>query len=145
MLLLWHKSRVCSCFCFRSGFFCFFKQKTAYEVRISDWSSNVCSSDLADGIRRRHRRDRRVDATARGPAASTGQGRHGRSRPGALRGEDGDRMRVVEGKRVSARVDIGGRRIITIKTHCIILAYVLYSVSIYHTFLSTTTHIDSPI
>src|SRR3546814_9158766 len=28
------------CFC------CFFKQKTAYEMRISDWSSDVCSSDL---------------------------------------------------------------------------------------------------
>src|SRR3546814_5558276 len=28
---------------------CFlFKQKTAYEMRISDWSSDVCSSDLAD-------------------------------------------------------------------------------------------------
>src|SRR3546814_19861748 len=32
---------VCSC-CF---FFFFFKQKTAYEMRISDWSSDVCSSD----------------------------------------------------------------------------------------------------
>src|SRR3546814_2148033 len=29
------------------GFFFFFKQKTAYEMRISDWSSDVCSSDLA--------------------------------------------------------------------------------------------------
>src|SRR3546814_7542863 len=29
-------------------FFFFFKQKTAYEMRISDWSSDVCSSDLAD-------------------------------------------------------------------------------------------------
>src|SRR3546814_4159541 len=28
--------------------FFFFKQKTAYEVRISDWSSDVCSSDLDD-------------------------------------------------------------------------------------------------
>src|SRR3546814_10490136 len=30
-------------------YFCFFffKQKTAYEMRISDWSSDVCSSDLA--------------------------------------------------------------------------------------------------
>src|SRR3546814_14847481 len=28
--------------------FFFFKQKTAYEMRISDWSSDVCSSDLAD-------------------------------------------------------------------------------------------------
>src|SRR3546814_5893859 len=26
--------------------FCLFKQKTAYEMRISDWSSDVCSSDL---------------------------------------------------------------------------------------------------
>src|SRR3546814_10866349 len=30
------------------GFF-FFKQKTAYEMRISDWSSDVCSSDFARG------------------------------------------------------------------------------------------------
>src|SRR3546814_4211355 len=29
-----------------STFFFFFKQKTAYELRISDWSSDVCSSDL---------------------------------------------------------------------------------------------------
>src|SRR3546814_9564794 len=32
-------------FCFL-WFFFFFKQKTAYEMRISDWSSDVCSSDL---------------------------------------------------------------------------------------------------
>src|SRR3546814_2139708 len=30
----------------RLFFFFFFKQKTAYEMRISDWSSDVCSSDL---------------------------------------------------------------------------------------------------
>src|SRR3546814_5837466 len=29
----------------------FFKQKTAYEMRISDWSSDVCSSDLQQAIR----------------------------------------------------------------------------------------------
>src|SRR3546814_9242452 len=29
--------------------FFFFKQKTAYEMRISDWSSDVCSSDLIGG------------------------------------------------------------------------------------------------
>src|SRR3546814_6783739 len=34
-------STVCSILCFF-----FFKQKTAYEMRISDWSSDVCSSDL---------------------------------------------------------------------------------------------------
>src|SRR3546814_1806604 len=31
--------------------FFFFKQKTAYEMRISDWSSDVCSSDLATKLR----------------------------------------------------------------------------------------------
>src|SRR3546814_6285911 len=41
----------------RSCVFCFFKQKTAYEMRISDWSSDVCSSDLAH-------------ASPRGPACS---------------------------------------------------------------------------
>src|SRR3546814_5396569 len=32
----------------RYRYFFFFKQKTAYEIRISDWSSDVCSSDLTD-------------------------------------------------------------------------------------------------
>src|SRR3546814_8742989 len=32
-------------------FFCFFNQKTAYEMRISDWSSDVCSSDLVHHLR----------------------------------------------------------------------------------------------
>src|SRR3546814_9078406 len=31
--------------------FFFFKQKTAYELRISDWSSDVCSSDLASAAK----------------------------------------------------------------------------------------------
>src|SRR3546814_18695685 len=43
-------SRVVSCF----HCICFFKQKTAYEMRISDWSSDVCSSDLvAQGLGQR--------------------------------------------------------------------------------------------
>src|SRR3546814_1846592 len=33
------------CRCVYWCFFFFFKQKTAYEMRISDWSSDVCSSD----------------------------------------------------------------------------------------------------
>src|SRR3546814_8154562 len=37
--------RVC-----RACFFFFFKQKTAYEMRISDWSSDVCSSDLLHAL-----------------------------------------------------------------------------------------------
>src|SRR3546814_8992815 len=36
--------------CFVLFFFFFFKQKTAYEMRISDWSSDVCSSDLGQRI-----------------------------------------------------------------------------------------------
>src|SRR3546814_10718213 len=39
------------CFCF----FFFFKQKTAYEMRISDWSSDVCSSDLQQRTAARQR------------------------------------------------------------------------------------------
>src|SRR3546814_10338020 len=36
---------ICACLSMWPSFF-FFKQKTAYEMRISDWSSDVCSSDL---------------------------------------------------------------------------------------------------
>src|SRR3546814_10448153 len=39
--------RVCGCVVLCIVFF--FKQKTAYEMRISDWSSDVCSSDLHVG------------------------------------------------------------------------------------------------
>src|SRR3546814_10894448 len=40
-----------------------FKQKTAYEMRISDWSSDVCSSDLSDGeCNDRNSQDPRSDA-----------------------------------------------------------------------------------
>src|SRR6184192_4455042 len=44
---------------FRFFFFFFFKQKTAYEMSIGDWSSDVCSSDLhvnheAEGIPSRY-------------------------------------------------------------------------------------------
>src|SRR3546814_6683255 len=41
--------------------FFFFKQKTAYEMRISDWSSDVCSSDL-----RRYRPARRTRLSGTG-------------------------------------------------------------------------------
>src|SRR3546814_3918986 len=41
-----------SIFCHVCFLFFFFKQKTAYELRISDWSSDVCSSDLLDPFHR---------------------------------------------------------------------------------------------
>src|SRR3546814_2089530 len=53
--------------------FFFFKQKTAYEMRISDWSSDVCSSDLLST---------RSEGGAR-PAASGGARRRRRPRAGA--------------------------------------------------------------
>src|SRR3546814_6080959 len=49
-----------SCFveilCLSVFLFFFFKQKTAYEMRISDWSSDVCSSDLGRLVPGRQRR-----------------------------------------------------------------------------------------
>src|SRR3546814_20756478 len=45
-------------------FFFFFKQKTAYEMRISDWSSDVCSSDLPGCRGRRRRRGPHPPAAA---------------------------------------------------------------------------------
>src|SRR3546814_3521279 len=33
-------------------FFCFFEQKTAYEMRMSDWSSDVCAADLNGVVER---------------------------------------------------------------------------------------------
>src|SRR3546814_14013700 len=88
----------------------FFKHKTADEMRSSDWSSDVCSSDLG-GCTGPHcgvegDRLRRVEIAAggqwRGDAGST---------PAV------DRQRVVSGKSVSVRVDLGGRRIIKINLY----------------------------
>src|SRR3546814_13161546 len=70
-------------------FFFFFKQKTAYEMRISDWSSDVCSSDLLA--------DARIDFGNRGIHL------------GAVRSEPVscivDRLDIKCGER---RADIGG-------------------------------------
>src|SRR3546814_9146018 len=66
----------------------FFKQKTAYEMRISDWSSDVCSSDLRASTttrkapdRRAPRRDRRCPAP---PFAQVGDGEGARLWPQAM-------------------------------------------------------------
>src|SRR3546814_12236124 len=104
---------------------CFFQQKTAYVVRISDWSSDVCSSDL---MRRRAsrtieelkppQRPRSAVATttrwvwsAPEPASSFGApacpAAASASEPSMRRSEE---RRV--GKSVAVRVDPGGRRIL---------------------------------
>src|SRR3546814_5272004 len=83
----------------------FFKQKTAYEMRISDWSSDVCSSDLAapdesrdrtavaDG--RPDRRARRRPAAAAHPRRAETAGHRfripRRQCAGQVRGAAGDR------------------------------------------------------
>src|SRR3546814_18728926 len=98
-------------------FFC--KQKTAYEVRISDWSSDVCSSDLQLRYEDHHRRPAR-------PADLVEADRPGiEERRFQVEDDEEDRDEVeshVElaarrseerrvGKGVSVRVDLGGRRI----------------------------------
>src|SRR3546814_9279683 len=55
----------------------FFKQKTAYEMRISDWSSDVCSSDLP-----LRRRPQSREQAAFGPA-----GQHGKVTPSSMTDE----------------------------------------------------------
>src|SRR3546814_1147320 len=54
-------------FCLFMLFVFFFKQKTAYEMRISDWSSDVCSSDLCSGnLAQRSEVMERMDRTEAG-------------------------------------------------------------------------------
>src|SRR3546814_18225064 len=100
----------------------FFKQKTAYEMRISDWSSDVCSSDL-QGRRRAVGLAQILHQHQRSPIRRRGQQRHDNNRQESHwraehAGRNGlDRKSVVEGKSVSVRVDLGGRRIIKKKNN----------------------------
>src|SRR3546814_18570819 len=87
-------------------FFCF-KQKTAYEMRISDWSSDVCSSDLQPR-HPAHARDRALRGGCRQPRAPAQPDRQpGAGGAGVEIGRASCRERVC-----SVRVDLGGRRII---------------------------------
>src|SRR3546814_2568574 len=96
--------------------FFFFKQKTAYELRISDWSSDVCSSDLIGhdpSPRRRCRKTPAERARARFPRGTgTRPQRAGRlwRRTIADDAQRRDRKRVVEGNRGSVPGDFGGAR-----------------------------------
>src|SRR3546814_8118983 len=67
-------------------FFFFFKQKTAYEMRISDWSSDVCSSDLRSGSALDADRcaARPVRRAGRDPHLLSGTGATDRREPGHL-------------------------------------------------------------
>src|SRR3546814_17575809 len=105
--------------------FFFFKQKTAYEMRISDWSSDVCSSDLSLADLKTALGDttpveaeaapREPKIDAQGRSYGTGRRKNAIARVWIKPGRD--RTSVVEGKSVSVRVDLGGRRIIKKKKH----------------------------
>src|SRR3546814_16871293 len=106
----------------------FFKQKTAYEMRISDWSSDVCSSDLLPLASREvspHQQastlfsvgeflDARPIALGFGPG---GNGWRHSFCAACFCAKQSDRKSVVSGKRVSVRVVPGGRRILKKKTN----------------------------
>src|SRR3546814_20758404 len=82
----------------------FYKQKTAYEMRISDWSSDVCSSDLLAKAHIDAPLDGQADAVARRAEIVAERGNQSEGHR--------DRKSVVSGKSVSERVDLGGSRII---------------------------------
>src|SRR3546814_5509959 len=98
-----------------------FKQKTAYEMRISDWSSDVCSSDLlrrgAD-VERLRRAERAIFAKAvPGDIIALFRQRKTALPLHHAQGRQRDRKSVVSGRSVSVRVDLGGRRILKKKHH----------------------------
>src|SRR3546814_14007731 len=92
-------------------FILFFKQKTSYEMRISDWSSDVCSSDLEPDIVGDQRDEKRQQPIAerldRGAPAAAPRGYEGRGEPDRARLEP-DTF-VVPGK---AAFGCGGQRAI---------------------------------
>src|SRR3546814_10206658 len=69
--------------------FFFFKQKTAYEMRISDWSSDVCSSDLRPSVQVR-RCGGAADRQGRGGPARAGCDPGPRGREGCDPGGTGE-------------------------------------------------------
>src|SRR3546814_10728932 len=97
-----------------------FKQKTAYEMRMSDWSSDVCSSDLGapyecSAPERIRRFSEMVFEAGISAPIRTPRGRDIDAACGQLKTaaeKKTDRTSVVLGTRVSVRVDLGGRSII---------------------------------
>src|SRR3546814_18930479 len=96
--------------------FFFFKQKTAYDMRSSDWSSDVCSSYLIHAAPRReilHRIAKGAGTGNRvGPFAAGANTARRIGDPARSFRPDRDRNSVVLGKSVYGRVAIGGCRLI---------------------------------
>src|SRR3546814_7366152 len=66
-------------------FIFFFKQKTAYEMRISDWSSDVCSSDLGQRVLWRRGAAHALGPDRHGPAAGARRVGTGKAQAAAFR------------------------------------------------------------
>src|SRR3546814_2864012 len=96
-------------YCFYSCLF-FFKQKTAYELRISDWSSDVCSSDLVQHVERGEERRRAVALVVVGHGAGAAL-LHGQAGLGAVERLDlallVDRQHHGVGRRIDIQADDG--------------------------------------
>src|SRR3546814_11518837 len=88
----------------------FFKQKTAYEMRISDWSSDVCSSDLVTSkSQQRNGAAETADHFGRHRAEASVQHRIGRpSQRAGGGGEVAEGVARVEGKRAALGDQDGG-------------------------------------
>src|SRR3546814_14248412 len=92
--------------------FFFFKQKTAYEMRISDWSSDVCSSDLRASMGSVIVAPMPTAAPLIAPITGFFASKMRiDTRPPESRISGRSEERRV-GKSVSVRVDLGGRRLI---------------------------------
>src|SRR3546814_6321410 len=98
--------------CTTSLMFFFFKQKTAYEMRISDWSSDVCSSDLNG-----RRRDRPLGQCAQGrafplltPLSGPGGTDDGRGAPRIRSGAGACQSRLLNNAFQAGPTGAGARR-----------------------------------
>src|SRR3546814_16164804 len=105
--------------------FLFFKQKTAYEMRMSDWSTDVCSSDLckmlifAQYMAQAHSFRPAPGSTQEQvfPRKQHQLGRREVRRVAFVAVEGVDRRSVVKGKNVQVSVDLGGSRCIKTNKH----------------------------
>src|SRR3546814_16419564 len=92
-------------------FFFFFKQKTAYDMRISDWSSDVCSSDLS-AIRKFRAEPRRRLSRYEDQERRDRRPRHPAGQPPAERAEmDREWRRAVRHRTGLARPAEAARRV----------------------------------
>src|SRR3546814_5795530 len=113
---------------------CFVKQKTAYEMRISDWSSDVCSSDLRRAATVRYRAVRRTEPRA----ARHNPPPHSSARPPAAARARPRRPRSARSTRLSCprcRLAIGRSHVLTPVTYApLVFLLLLENIIIFYLF-----------